>query len=263
MPYEDPACPYKTTDYYYRPGHNARNKSCTSLLYTCRRAWIEANHLPLQLAEPTFWMRNEERQPEWTRRNRSDEKDDGLRDEKRFLKLMNRLTVNNRVNLKGIHIFAQVFWLEQDMWANMVFDGAEMDHTSFAWPSEVKMTIRHTDWWCWERNRPLSIQDDCIRRLLDRPALKSAEHFILDLETLRSSREKVDQLENIIRRIKTKQKMIGDWVIDDDSGLEISQWTRPGNIDGKPVPAHTHLTQLDYCIYRVRWENMGPARKTA
>jgi hypothetical protein len=260
-PYDDAEQPYRYTDYFYRPGHHAKIKSCTSMLYTCRRAWIEASHLPLQLAEPTFWMRSEDRQPKWTRNRLPTAHDNGLRDEQRFLDFMHGLTARNRSNLKRVHIFAQMYWLEQDMWTSIVFDGSKKDYRNFDWPPEVKITIRHTDWWFWERGRDLSMKDDFIGRLLGRPAFQGSKIFVLDLETLRSSQKKVDQLKAIIKRIKRDQNSIGHWAIEDNSGLEIMHWTRPGNIDGAPVSAHNHLSQLDYCVYRIRWRNTQPNRE--
>jgi hypothetical protein len=260
VPYDDEEQPYKYTDYYYRPGHHARNKSCTSVLYTCRRAWIEANHFPLQLAEPTFWMRSEDRRPEWTRKSVPTANDNGLRDEQRLLDFMHGLTVSNGANLKRVHIFAQMYWLEQDMWTSVVFDGSKKDYRSFAWPPEVKITIRHTDWWSWEGGHDLSMKDDWIGRFLGRPAFGGSKHFILDLETLRSSERRVDQLRTIIKRIKKDQKNIGHWEVEENSGLEVMRWTRPGNVDGAPVSVHDHLSQLDYCVYRLRWTNAQPSR---
>jgi hypothetical protein len=142
-----------------------------------------------------------------------------------------------------------------------VLDGTKKDYRNFDWPPEVRITIRHTDWWSWERDRDLSLNDDCIGRFLGRPAFKGSKHFVLDLETLRSSQKKVDQLQTIIKRIKKDQKTIGHWVVEDDSGVEVMRWTRPGNIDGSSVFVHDHLSQLDYCVYRIRWRNMQPSRE--
>lgn len=54
-PFEAMEHPYPETAYWYRPGHRARRKTCTNLLLTCRRVWLETNHLPMRQAEHTFW----------------------------------------------------------------------------------------------------------------------------------------------------------------------------------------------------------------
>ena len=47
---------YLKTAYYYRPGHVARHKTQSAFLLTCRRVWLEANALPMRMAEHSFWF---------------------------------------------------------------------------------------------------------------------------------------------------------------------------------------------------------------
>jgi hypothetical protein len=59
-PYDDDKCRYKeeASFQFYRPEHQARHITSTSLLLTCRLAWLEANHLPLQLGDHSFFFGN-------------------------------------------------------------------------------------------------------------------------------------------------------------------------------------------------------------
>jgi hypothetical protein len=60
-PNENP--PFKVHDYYYRPESRVRQITSTSLVRTCRRAWLEANHLPLEMGDHTFWFTESDRRP--------------------------------------------------------------------------------------------------------------------------------------------------------------------------------------------------------
>lgn len=168
-PSDDPETPYRHTEFWYRPGHHARKRTCTSLLYICRRAWIEAHQLPIQLAEPTFWFGTDEIRPAWT--------NGGPRlryEEQRFLDFMRGLSIDNHSNLKRIHIFAQMFWLEGNTWREIMPRGRRGEaNRRLAWPPEVKITIKNTDWWGWEGDGPFFEDEAWIRRFLETRTLKS------------------------------------------------------------------------------------------
>lgn len=62
LPYDDDECRY-VDDFpcgLYRPEHQARHITSTSMLLTCRRAWLETFHLPLGLGDHSFWFRKRE-----------------------------------------------------------------------------------------------------------------------------------------------------------------------------------------------------------
>lgn len=44
-----------------RPGHETSSITCVDLLFTCRRIWLEANHMPMQQAHHCFYLPN----PTW------------------------------------------------------------------------------------------------------------------------------------------------------------------------------------------------------
>ena len=54
----DPTALYRSSAPYFRPGHERLPRTDTTLLLTCRRIWLEANHLPLKLATHRFWFFN-------------------------------------------------------------------------------------------------------------------------------------------------------------------------------------------------------------
>ena len=67
-PFEDEDGKFEATAYYYRPGHTARLKTDTAILLTCRRAFSEANALPMLQAEHSFYYHRaapDRRDPAW------------------------------------------------------------------------------------------------------------------------------------------------------------------------------------------------------
>lgn len=76
LPYDDENDRYDghSCHRWRRPGHEARHLTSTSLLLTCRRAWLEANHLPFRLGDHSFWFGGG-RRPHYLRGINPDEDD--------------------------------------------------------------------------------------------------------------------------------------------------------------------------------------------
>ncbi|WPH01195.1 Hypothetical protein R9X50_00403100 [Acrodontium crateriforme] len=199
-PYQDPAHQdddaktYKTTDFFYRPEHPGKLVTSTNLLLTCRRIWLEANHLPLKQAEHVFYFFNRDRRPRWTTSNWIDD-DDRLRD------FLTSLTYGNRQNLEHIRVFPQMFWLERE------FIG-KVDHflgRFGAAPRVLTLTLRYTDWWNWESNQDLYIDTKWVQALLDSPTLPRVQELRLELETTES---KMAQLRPIVENIRHLEPLV-------------------------------------------------------
>lgn len=60
-PYCAPGTLYEETDLRYRPDHKGRWISSVDLLATCRRIWLEANHMPMKQGHHCFYIPN----PTW------------------------------------------------------------------------------------------------------------------------------------------------------------------------------------------------------
>lgn len=130
---EDPNHLYEKNRFYCRPGHTARHRTSTTLLYTCRRVWLEAHMLPMLQAEHCFWYY----------RNAPDGRD---------AKWMAKLTAMNRRDFGELHLFAQMFFIER-LQAHTgslrrFFLSTEPEPEDFQ-PRSLHVTIRHTDWWFW------------------------------------------------------------------------------------------------------------------
>jgi hypothetical protein len=181
-PCSDTKNPYDETAWYYRPGNTHRKKHHTSLLLTCRRIWLEANAYPMLQGEHCFWYYRaapDGRDLDWTA----------------------KLTTSNLRNFGTLHLYAQMFAIERlsprpgalrryfvrDRW---VEDLA---------PKVMYVTIRHTDWYWWEQDMPLALDESWVQAMLDTEDLRSTILIRLELETLDY---KVEQLKPIVERLR-------------------------------------------------------------
>lgn len=257
QPYDDPSNPYKESDYYYRPGHHAKQKSDIALLLTCRLIWLESNHLPLQQACPTFWFKAEERRPEWTRRAKVHwgryalrrAKTEWISEEGRFTGFMKGLGYGNGKNLREMQFFGQLAWLESSQLKYLLQDVRPI-------PPRIIVTVRHTDWWWWENDQPLTLDTEWITSfLLDRRSGKKAEEFVLELETLNS---KVEHLQNvIIEKVKKDCGNVEGWVLQEGAGKEVASWTGPTTIGGRTWTPYAARNELNYKVFSLVWKKRG------
>lgn len=244
-PYEDPNEKFEQTAYYYRPGHAARLKTDTAILLTCRRAWLEANALPMLQAEHSFYYRRpapDKRDPEWTA----------------------KLTAHNRQNFGHLHLFVQMYAIE-----GLKADRGRLREYFLKTPAApgdfqprmLHVTVRHTDWWNWENEAPLHLKDPWVQALLDSPDLRSTQTLRLELETLDY---KVDQLAPILERIKAFESAeIETHIIDGKPAKtkfvltgqpETYTWEGPSNINQQQFDPYADRTTLQYHVVTLTWK---------
>lgn len=126
---------YDADTNYTRPGYTGKRAVSTSLLLTCRRVYLETYHLPMIMKEHVFWHH---RSPPLSNR------------EERFY--FTRMAPWQLEFVKEIHIFTQLFWLEQ------TFPGVAQTQKPYMDGIEkLKITIRRGDWWYNEDNHLLYI----------------------------------------------------------------------------------------------------------
>jgi hypothetical protein len=128
-------------------------------------------------------------------------------------------------------------------------------------PKIFHVTIRQSDWWDWEYDQSLSLDEHWVQSILDAPQLEGTQTVKLELETLAS---KQDQLEAIVERL---QKLEGDLTpadpADDSnqqqnrfafaSPPEIWQWTRSPKLEGRDWPVFKHLKELKLHVVTLSW----------
>jgi hypothetical protein len=129
---------------YSRPHYKAKKRVDISLLLTCRRIYLETYHLPVSAKEHVFWHAPE------TGPNYPNLHHDRFVHEIEDQYFTRRLQPWQLQLVKEVHLFTQMFWLEQAFNALCKEDymqGIE----------KLKITIRRTDWWWNERNVNLYI----------------------------------------------------------------------------------------------------------
>ncbi len=265
----DPRHEYRETEFYYRPGNTARHKTYTSLLFTCRRAWLEANAMPMQQAEHCFWF---QRGPYDT------QGDSGwainLRHERdRYARFLRSLTTANLQNLTYIHLFMQMFQAQEfSQTGRLALFFSDYYLRLGLRPRTFHITIRQSDWWEWENDYPLDLDERWVQTVLDAPQLMGTEIFKLELETYAS---KVDQLNVIIGRLQalTGVSLPADstdgTVVDQKKFVCASppvswQWKRPPTLSGETWPLFKDTKELNLYVAVLTWrrQQRGPANVT-
>lgn len=234
-PYEDLSNPYPENDFCYRPGHRAKLLLSTTLLLTCRRIWLEANHWPMEQTVHTFWY-DESRRPPWQRQSAVS----------RLHRLNQSLTPTQQAALKHVQIFAQMYWLEGKLCSNSaLLDSVEV---LFSGLETFTITVRHSDWWFWESDDPLVLKVEWVRELLRSRKVRHVKELRLELETLE---RKMGQLRPILAELGGLMRdgerfqcvaPQGEWT-----------WSGPTDLGGHESAVYRGLERLDYRVVRVRW----------
>lgn len=246
LQYEDLAHPYAQHDFCYRPGHRARRIISTGLLKTCRLVWLEANHWPMAQAVHTFWQPGS-RRPGWSRLC----SEPGDRLFGAFFQY--HVTGLQRPRIKHIHVFAQVYWLENDLATSLTWKSLGRESLNL---DSFMITIRHTDWARWETDAPLRLKSRWIRKLLACGEAARISEFRLELETLDW---KVDQLRPIVDNLRmagqAKYRAHSRWELIEP--FEEYAWSGPVNLGGREHSIYAHRDKLDYRVITMKWRLRG------
>ncbi|EME84114.1 uncharacterized protein MYCFIDRAFT_173162 [Pseudocercospora fijiensis CIRAD86] len=273
--YEDMDRKYKETAFWCRPGHGVSHvpfklhchilsklypraqvsfetfidygphKTCTNLLLTCRRIWLEANALPMKQAVFTFWMRPTRGPPE-KHPDTGGYGRDPIRN--------NTLTKLNRESLTTLHYFLQMFVAESMFFPN----NEETSLIQRLKPKVLRITIRHTDWWYWEGDEPLRLKDSWVQRALDAPFMASVNDISLELETLERKKSQLQVIVDRLTKMKGRASLNDGMVTRFEMSGEphVWHWTGPSNIDGQEYEPYKGLKTLDYRVVTLKWKRV-------
>ncbi|KAF5315259.1 hypothetical protein D9619_006954 [Psilocybe cf. subviscida] len=213
--YDDKAAPYPEGNHYNRPGYRFRQRIDTALLSTCRRIYREAHILPVSLNEHVFWAG---RGPP------------GVKCSADPVGQFSRLTVEQREAIDSVHLFTQMYWLEGTFPPLCNSDRFRMKN--------LKVTIRHGDWWNWESNQPLVMKNNWTGNL---KAITNLESFEMELETLERDKS---QLEAIVKLMQSWRIKLGNGRVLTTEGKKVvpSRYSGPTNYEG-----------LRYDVQKSRW----------
>ena len=245
LSYPDESRPYSRHTYWYRPGYTHARVITTSLLLTCRRIYLETDLLPLTQNEHVFWGVERSRIPPYT---------------SSYL-LDGTMRLSQRNAIQRVHLFTQQYWLED--WKNqwLAFSQSWPDGC----PPNLKITIRHTDWWynLLGENSPLALDPKRKGRAKGVDWVPEAEPFQagswgqrlenmkglrqleLELETVEAKRAELDV---IIGRAHTWKFLLGDGrvLVLDEGATRKDTWTGSRHFKGlnaTSVPAGLQLRQ--------------------
>ena len=174
--YYDKSRPTPQNTYHYRPGFRYAHRIDTALLRTCRRVYTEAHHLPTSLNSHV----------EWHERNRGPSQYTALK--------------AHHPAMTSVQLFMQQVWLES--WDYTIARRLSEEYPHLR---ELKITIRHSDWWWWERWAPLHLDPKCHGRDNTPPSASTAwgrsvcrfanlERLVFELETRVGKKNELDAI---------------------------------------------------------------------
>ncbi|KAH8836089.1 hypothetical protein DL96DRAFT_107858 [Flagelloscypha sp. PMI_526] len=177
-PTYDLSRPYNPIGYVSRPGYRYPLKVDTTLLQTCRLVYLEGHQLPVDiLKEHTLW-RHRGPANEGAREFNWEE----------FLNQAEEELEWQRDIVERVVLFTQLYWLESDF--------SEVTGESALKAKTLKVVIRHHDWWNWESNTPLALENGWTE---DLASAETLEEFILELETMERDKDQMLAIANNCR----------------------------------------------------------------
>lgn len=239
---------YSLSTPYTRPSYFAPRRSDVQLLRTCRAIYAECWFMPFLRKEQTHWLGHPDRAPpEYDVRRKPNELASTLQ------RIQQALPEGQRAEIDGMHVFAQMFRVEDGTLADLVA-------TKHLHPKRLTVTIRHTDWWYWENDEPLHIQGEWLQRF-GRSLSSSTREVVLELET---TMRKKKQLEEIGRKVTEKwfiergTEVGGEMMYADKASIGTSTWTGESSWNRQQwVRDESESGKIEYHIITIpfRWES--------
>lgn len=168
LSYEDLGTLYPSNDHYSRPEYRHASHIDPRLLQTCRLVYLETRFLPVMADEHVFWC---------------DRAPPGLKYANNPSLYFQRFTEEQMDHIDRIHFFTQQYYLEDTFPAACRLPNIR--------PRSLKITLRHGDWWYWEKNNPLRLKDGWASGFRNS---KRLEEVILELETMERDKDQVSCL---------------------------------------------------------------------
>lgn len=240
--YEDPSAAYAETTCYRRPNYTAPRRTSTTLLRTCQLVYREAWFRPFTSATATLWFGNPNRRPPHVTTV------DALATAGALISRVHGVAVQ----IDGIHVFAQLFMLEDPKHFNCVFDALRD-----APPHTFTITIRHTDWWFWETDTPLSIN----LKWADKCKFPSSVQVLrIELESLERKKAQVDYMAKQMRE-RWRFARRDDILLTATDSESVNRWSGSSTWNGKRW--RRDETRPDVLEYYVKTVVFRPATSTS
>jgi len=222
----------------YRPGHEYRKKHSLDLLTTCKLAYLETYLIPVAATTHTTWNTWDTRAP----------LDRALLAYHRFQKM----NVEQRAAVQTVRLYAQQFSLEAWNWEHNII--SEDQRTRGVLPRRLIISVRHSDWWGWELDEPLRMDESKYgsswRKRFE--AFPSLEVFVMELETLERRKAEMDVIAEGVRKWKID---LGNGRVLKTDGIALKTCVWNGStIFCGGLPAPEGATSLPYYVVTITWE---------
>lgn len=233
--YEDKSSLYDENTCYRRPGYFAPRRTDTALLRTCQRVYRETWFLPLTTREHTLFLAWPSRCPVRVTEAKELQK---------ALSLIN--TIHGRTEIDHIRVFPQLCRLEPGDDLQAIND---MPHF---YPRRFTITVRHTDWWSWESDEPISIGG----RFVDICRFpESVRELHLELESLERRKDQINSIANQMISKWQFQRKDGVRLSAKDSAVTTMRWSGSSTWnDVRWVRDETRPDTLDYYVAAVTFK---------
>jgi hypothetical protein len=227
----------------FRPETEYPSVQDVALLRVCRRIYLETYSIPAALVTLVSWTLV------WTERAPPDVP---------RCPAFGRMVLEARARVRALHVYAQQCGIEQPGWLRIALDCPGWLEPAAFVPGlrTLRVTLRHTDFWGWEEDHPLSLDGSedgeygpQWRAAL--AALPRLETFELALETLERRRAELDTLVEPVRAWKIT---LGDGRVLSADGIALRTHTWDGSADfcgGVNPPPGTQT--LPFYVVTVRW----------
>jgi len=236
LEHDDESEPVPFDSYGYRPGHECRKKHSLDLLATCKRAYLEAYLIPVAATTHTTWGTWSNRAP----------LNQYLLAYHRFQKM----NVEQRAAVETVQLYAQQYALEDQGWEWSLITGDRK--TRGVLPRRLTISVRHSDWWEWENDAPLRM-DEHVYVCLWRKGFEAfplLEEFVVELETLERRKAEMDVIAEGVRKWRIDLGN-GQVLITDGIPLKTCTWNGSALYNGSPAPEGA--TSLPYYVVTVTW----------
>ncbi|KAL1794197.1 hypothetical protein ACET3X_007618 [Alternaria dauci] len=239
MQYEDDTSAYPEDSYWYRPGFSGPLKGNSALLRTCRLAYAEGQKVFLRELEYAFWFN---RGPDGRTRTPACE---------RFFRDLTPQAVHS---LQKVRFFTQMFWLENGHELFYLFSVPQFR------PTQLTITIRYSDWWFWENNEPLRMDEGWLRYFEGNPGLRVLK---VEYETLNWKKA---EMMNIIERNKKwklpvrreggafQSNQLEGYLSAEGTTLEEWKWKGASKLGGKKWSHHGTGDEVEYVVVTDTWK---------
>ncbi|KAH8705548.1 hypothetical protein BGW36DRAFT_15113 [Talaromyces proteolyticus] len=238
--YEDISAPFDRDTYWHRPGYGALRRTTTELLRTCKRIFQETWFLPFALAEYTFYL---------TKGTRAPAKHTTIAQMKRHLQHLRKFArSHDGKDLPSIHhirVFAQLWALEDPRRLQNV-----LSLDGFC-PLNVTITVRYTDFWHWEQNRPLHIDARWVNEV---PFPNSVRVIKMEFEMVDRRKKEIDYISDKAAETWFFRRVDGLVLRARKQNISTSGWTGSSSWDGSRwVRDEARPNEIDYYIKTVVW----------